>query len=223
MSRNDPACAMSRLTLHGYWRSSATYRVRIALALKGISYRQITYDLRTGEHSDAAYRALAPHGLVPALEHDNEVLIESPAILEWIEARWPEPALLPASPDDAAVVRAMAALVACDIHPLNNLRVLAALQSDFGATDDQVRNWVSLWISTGFHALEQMVKRYGGLFAFGDSPTLADCYIVPQVYNAERYRIDLGDFPRLRDVNAAALKLPAFSAARPECQPGADR
>lgn len=130
---------MSKITLHGYWRSSATYRVRIALALKGISYRQIAYDLRAGEHNDAAYRALAPHGLVPALEHDNEVLIESPAILEWIEARWPEPALLPASPDDAAVVRAMAALVACDIHPLNNLRVLAALQSDFGATGDQVR------------------------------------------------------------------------------------
>src|SRR5262245_28812500 len=127
MSRKGPAGAMSEITLHGYWRSSAAYRVRIALALKGVDVSQVAHDLRAGEQRDPAFLALAPHGLVPALEHDHGVLIESPAILEWIETRWPTPALLPSTPDEAAVVRAMGALIACDIHPLQNLRVLRAL------------------------------------------------------------------------------------------------
>lgn len=210
------------LILHGYWRSSASYRVRIALNLKNVPYRQVTYDLRTGAQRDAAYLALAPHGLVPALEHERGVLIESPAILEWIDGRWPEPALLPADLDSAAVVRAMAALIACDIHPLNNLRVLNRLRESMSASEDQIRDWIAHWTEAGFAALEQMVQNYGGHFAFGDSPTLADCYLVPQVYNARRFGIDLSRFPRLTSISGRIETLPAFSRAVPESQPDAD-
>lgn len=214
---------MSGLVLHGYWRSSASYRLRIALNLKGLDYTQIAHDLRDGEQRDPGYLALAPHGLVPALEHDGKVFIETPAIFEWLEARWPARPLLPASPDDAAVVRAMAALIACDIQPLNNLRVLDALRDDIGASDAQVRAWITRWIGEGFAALECLVAIHGGLFAFGDTPTFADCNLVPQVYNAERFGIDLAPFPRLRQVTATALSVPAFARAHPDQQPDANR
>jgi len=213
---------MSEIILHGYWRSSAAYRVRLALNLKGLAYRQVSHDLRAGEQRDPAYLAIAPHGLVPAIEHDGHVLIESPAILEWIEARWPAPPLIPASPEDAATVRAMAALVACDIHPLQNLRVLESLRADFGATNAQVKGWIAQWIGTGFTALEALVSRHGGAFAFGDEPGLADCLLVPQLYNAERYGLDLAAFPRIRAVAEAARALPAFAQAHPSQQPGFD-
>jgi len=213
---------MPPVVLHGYWRSSAAYRVRIALGLKGIAYEQVAHDLRTGAQGDPAYRAIAPHGLVPALEADGRVLIESPAILEWLEARWPDPPLLPASPDDAAIVRAMAALIACDIHPVNNLRILNALRSDFGASDEQVRAWVERWTVAGFTALETLIERHGGTYAFGDSVTFADCYLVPQVYNARRFGIDLAPFPHLAAAADSAALLPAFAAAAPENQPDAD-
>lgn len=212
---------MSGLVLHGYWRSSATYRVRIALALKGLPYGQVGHDLRAGEQNGEAYRAIAPHGLVPALEHDGGVLIESPAILEWIEARWPEPALLPGSADEAAVVRAMAALIACDIHPIANLRVLRSLRHDLGADQDQVNAWIAHWITEGFGALETLIARHGGLHAYGDTPTLADCYLVPQVYNAERYGVPLGAFPGITAAARALLALPAVAAAHPDRQPDA--
>jgi maleylpyruvate isomerase len=209
---------MSGLTLHGYWRSSAAYRVRIALALKGIAYVQVPHDLRTGEQNDDAYLTIAPHGLVPALEHDGGVLIESPAIIEWIEARWPNPALLPADLNEAAIVRAMGALVACDIHPINNLRVLNALREQFGADNAQVRAWIERWILAGFEALEVLVERNGGRFAYGDAPTLADCYLVPQVYNAERYGIPLDGFPRILAAAEAARALSAVASAHPDLQ-----
>ena len=212
---------MSGLVLHGYWRSSASYRVRLALALKGIAYRQVAHDLRLGEQAAPDYLAIAPHGLVPALEHDGGVLIESPAILEWIEARWPSPPLLPADPDAAAVVRAMVALVACDIHPLANLRVLNALRRDLGASDDQVQAWISDWIQRGFTALESLIVRHGGRFAFGDEPSLADCVIVPQVYNARRFTVPLDAYPRLVAVDAALCALPEVASAHPEAQPDA--
>lgn len=212
---------MSGLVLHGYWRSSASYRVRLALALKGIDYAQVTHDLRRAEQGAPGYLALAPHGLVPALEHDGQVLIESPAILEWIEARWPSPPLLPADPDAAAVVRAMAALVACDIHPLNNLRVLQALRDDLGAGEDQVQAWIARWIHAGFAALEALIARHGGTFAYGDSPSLADCMIVPQVYNARRFQVPLDAYPRLVACDAALCALPAAAAAHPDRQPDA--
>lgn len=210
---------MSDTILHSYWRSSAAYRVRIALGLKGVAYSQVTHDLRAGEQRDPAYLAIAPHGLVPAIEHEGEVLIESPAILEWIEAKWPEPRLLPSSPDAAAKVRTIAALIGCDIHPLNNLRVLTRLRTQFDAGNAQVKDWIAHWIGEGFGALEQLVARDGGAFAFGDTPTLADCYLVPQVYNAERYNVDLGAYPRTLAAAEAARALPAFAAAHPDAQP----
>lgn len=210
------------VTLHGYWRSSAAYRVRLALALKGVAYTSVSHDLRAGEQNEAAYLAIAPHGLVPALEADGKVLIESPAILEWIETRWPDPALLPRDPDALATVRAMSALIACDIHPIQNLRVLNALRSDFGATGEQVKAWIARWITTGFAALEVLIARHGGRHAFGDRPTLADCYLVPQVTNAERYDVPLDAFPRIAAAAAALRALPAAVAAAPEAQPDAE-
>ncbi|HMO75458.1 MAG TPA: maleylacetoacetate isomerase [Sphingopyxis sp.] len=210
---------MSETILHGYWRSSAAYRVRIALNLKGIAFAQVAHDLRAGEQRDPAYLAIAPHGLVPALKHEGRILIESPAILEWIEAKWPSPPLLPASVDEAATVRAIAALIGCDIHPLNNLRVLTRLRSQFDANNAQVKAWIAHWIGEGFGALEELVARHGGTYVFGDSVTLADCYLVPQVYNAERYNVDLGAYPRVRAAAAAAGALPAFAAAHPDLQP----
>lgn len=212
---------MSGLILHGYWRSSASYRVRLALALKGLDHAQVTHDLRHGEQGAAGYVALAPHGLVPALEHDGGVLIESPAILEWLEARWPSPPLLPVDPDAAAMVRAMAALVACDIHPLNNLRVLTALRRDLGATEDQVSAWIADWTGRGFAALEVLVARHGGRFAFADEPTLADCTILPQVYNARRFGVPLEGYPRLVAAADALGALPEVAGAHPEAQPDA--
>ena len=212
---------MLKVTLHGYWRSSAAYRVRIALNLKGVGYDQVSHDLRAGEQRAPGYLAIAPHGLVPALEVGGRTLIESPAILEWIDGEWPEPPLLPGDRDDVAVVRAMAALIGCDIHPLNNLRVLNRLQSQFGASKDQVKLWVRHWIAEGFAPLEQMVARHGAGFAFGDAPTLADCYLVPQLYNAARFGVDLSPYPRLVAAGEAALALPAVQAAHPDRQPDA--
>ncbi len=212
---------MTEILLHGFWRSSAAYRVRIALGLKGIAYRQRPVDLLAGEQHDAAYTQIAPHHLVPALEQDGRVLIESPAILEWIDAKWPAPPLLPDNIDDAAIVRAMAALIACDIHPLNNLRVLNAIRSDFEATNPQVKAWIARWITEGFAALESLVARHGGRFAFGDTPTLADCYLVPQLDSAERYRVDLSPFPRVSAAGNAARALAEVAAAHPDLQPGA--
>lgn len=209
---------MTEILLHGYWRSSAAYRVRIALALKGISYRQQPLDLLAGEQHSDAYVKIAPHHLVPALEYDGKVLIESPAILEWIDAKWLTPPLLPRNIDDAAIVRGMAALIACDIHPLNNLRVLNAIRGDFAATNPQVKAWITRWIGDGFTALEALVGQHGGTFAFGDAPTLADCYLVPQLDSAERYRVDLRPFPRLRAVGEAARALPEVASAGPELQ-----
>jgi maleylpyruvate isomerase len=209
------------LTLHGYWRSSASYRVRLALALKGVAYAQVTHDLRHGEQAAADYVALAPHGLVPALAHDGGVLIESPAILEWIETRWPNPPLLPRDPDAAAMVRAMVALIVCDIHPLNNQRVLKALREDFGAGEDQIQAWIADWTHRGFAALETLIARHGGRFAFGDHPTLADCVIVPQVYNARRFAVPLDAYPGLVAAADALLALPAAQAAHPDRQPDA--
>jgi maleylpyruvate isomerase len=209
------------LILHGYWRSSAAYRVRIALNLKGLAFDQVTYDLRRKAEKAGAYAALNPQKLVPALQTDDgAILTQSPAILEWLEETHPRPALLPENPADRARVRAMAAAVACDIHPVNNLRILNALRGDFGATDDQVNRWVARWIGDGFDALETMA---GGRFCFGDAPTLADCCLVPQVYNAVRFRLDMARWPKIRAVAEACDALPAFAAARPEAQPDADR
>ena len=210
---------MSDPVLHGYWRSGAAYRVRIALGLKGIAYRQVTHDLRTGAQKDPAYRRLAPQGLVPAIEADGMTLTQSPAILEWIEERWPAPPLLPEDREGRAAVRAMAAAIGCDVHPLNNLRVLQKLRSDFGASESQVNGWIVHWIAEGFAALEVLAGRHGSGFCHGDRPGLADCYLVPQLYSAERFSVDLTPYPRLTAIGARMACLPAVEAAHPARQP----
>lgn len=215
------------MILHGYWRSGTSYRTRIALNLKGVEYRQAALDLRTGAQKSEAYLRLNPQGLVPALETDDGlVLTQSPAILEWLEETHPEPPLLPSDAAGRAHVRAMAALIGCDIHPLNNLRVLKAvrgLTSDgMGADQTSVDAWAGQWIIDGFTALETLVVRHGDGWCFGGAPTLADCYLIPQLYSARRFHVDLAAFPRLLEIEARAEVHPAFIAALPENQPDAD-
>lgn len=209
------------MILHGYWRSGTSYRTRIALNLKGLAYEQRPVDLRAGAQRDPRFLALNPQGLVPALEVDGQVLIQSPAILEWLEERFPEPPLLPAGPDERAVVRTMAALVACDIHPLNNLRVLKAVRA-LGADDDGINAWAARWIEPGFDALEALIGRHGAGWCYGDRPTLADCCLVPQVYSARRFGVDPARWPAIAAIEAAAADHPAFAAAHPDRQPDAD-
>ncbi|MDO9079000.1 MAG: maleylacetoacetate isomerase [Brevundimonas sp.] len=210
------------MILHGYWRSGAAYRTRIALALKGLVYEQQGVDLRTGAQRSEAFVALNPQGMVPALEVEGAVLTQSPAILEWLEETRPAPALLPADPIERAHVRAMAALIGCDIHPLNNLRVGKALRETFGADQAAVDAWAARWIVPGFEAMEALVARYGAGWCFGDAPTLADCYLIPQIYSARRFNVPLDAFPRLMAIDAAAAFHPAFIAAHPDHQPDAD-
>jgi maleylpyruvate isomerase len=210
------------MILHGYWRSGAAWRTRIALALKGLEYDQQGVDLRTGAQRSDAFVALNPQGMVPALEVDGAVLTQSPAILEWLEETHPLPPLLPADPVARAQVRAMAALIGCDIHPLNNLRVGKALRESFGADQAAVDAWAERWIAPGFAALEALVVRHGAGWCFGDVPTLADCYLIPQIYSARRFNVPLDAFPRLLAVDSAAAAHPAFAAAHPDRQPDAD-
>ncbi len=211
--------------LYTYWRSSSAYRVRIALHLKGIEYEPVPVHLARdgGEQHRSDYTALNPQALVPTLEVDGLVLTQSVAIIEYLEDTRPEPALLPAQPAERAQVRALAQLVASELQPLNNLRVLNYLRDEQGM-DEAVRNeWYRHWIAAGFGALEALLERQAGAarFCHGDSPTLADVCLVPQVYNARRYECDLGPYPRIRAIDEACRELPAFHAAAPEQQPDA--
>ncbi len=209
------------LLLHSYWRATAPYRVRIGLNLKGLAYDYASVDLLAGEQRQAGYRAINPQGLTPALIADGQVLTQSVAILEWLEETHPEPALLPRQASDRAVVRAMAAVVACDVHPLNNARVARKL-GQLGLDAAAIADWSTGWIGDGFDALEPMIAAHGQGFAFGDRPTIADCVLVPQVYAAvTRFDMDMGRWPALAGAYAAALKLPAVQAAHPDRQPDA--
>ena len=210
------------MILHGYWRSGAAYRVRIALALKGLAYETQGHDLRTGAQKAVDYVALNPQGMVPALQIDGAVLTQSPAILEWLEETHPQPPLLPDDALSRARVRAMAAVIACDIHPLNNLRVGKSLREDFGADQAAVDAWAARWIVPGFTALEALVERDGQGWCFGDTPTLADACLIPQIYSAHRFNVSLEAYPRLLAVDAKAQAHPAFIAAHPDRQPDAD-
>lgn len=212
---------MMGLQLHSYWRATAPFRVRIGLNLKGLTYDYVPVDLLKGEQNEAAYKTVNPQGLTPALvTPDGEVLIQTLAILEWLDETHPAPPLLPPDPLGRAAARAMALIVACDIHPLNNARVireLAARGQDEAARDD----WARKWIAAGFDALEPMIARHGRGFAYGDAPTLADCCLAPQAYGAARFRLALDPWPNLAAVVARYADHPAFAAAHPDRQPDA--
>lgn len=210
------------LTLHSAWRAGAPYRVRIGLALKGIDYEYAAVDLIAGQQREPAYRAVNPQGLTPALDlGDGTILAQSLAILEWLEETRPQPPILPRSALDRAIVRRMAGIVACDIHPLNNTRVGARLRQLGVPEDVVVRDWIQVWIRDGFDALEPLVARHGGAFAFGDNPTIADCCLVPQVYSARRFGLDVTPWPALIGAADRAAEHPAFQAAHPNNQPDA--
>jgi maleylpyruvate isomerase len=203
------------LVLHDYWRSGAAYRTRIALELKGLQYRKLPVDLVSGTQKGAEYRGINPQGLVPTLETGSARLIQSGAILEWLEETYPTPPLLPSTPLERGIVRGMSAIIGCDVHPLNNLRVQRYITGPLGASDDRLQAWISHWISEGFTGLEVLIGEHGGRFAYGDNPTFVDCYLVPQVYAAERYKVDLAPFFKIRQVVEYARSLPAFQAAQP--------
>ena len=208
-------------TLYSAWRATAPYRVRIGLALKGVDYDYVAVDLLAGEQLAPAYRAVNPQGLTPALDlGDGQILTQSLAILEWLEETRPTPAILPRSALDRATVRTMASIIACDIHPLNNTRVGRKLTA-LGADQAAITGWIQGWITEGFNALEPMVARHAGMFAFGDTPTLADCCLIPQVYSANRYQLDIGAWPAIHGVAERCVMHPAFAAAHPSRQPDA--
>jgi maleylacetoacetate isomerase len=208
---------MARPLLHDYFRSSAAYRVRIALRLKGVEHDSVSVDLRSGAQQGEAYRAINPQGFVPMLEIDGQRLTQSLAIIEYLDSTRPEPlALLPGGPAEQAQIRAMALLVACDVHPLNNLRVLRYLEHELGH-DEAVRNkWYAHWIAEGLAALERLAAPRAGRFLFGDVPTLADVCLIPQLYNARRFDVPLGAYPALLRADEEANRLDAFAAAHPD-------
>jgi maleylacetoacetate isomerase len=214
------------MKLYSFFRSSAAYRVRIALNLKGVAYEYAAKHLLKdgGEHKRPDYLALNPQGFVPALQHDGTLLTQSVAIIEYLDEVLPTPPLLPELPTARAAVRAMALTIACDIHPLNNLRILNYLKSPLGATATAIEEWYRHWIDEGFSALEQWILRYSGTgkYCYGDAVTMADVLLVPQVANSRRYRMDLTPYPTLRGVAEHLENLPAFVAARPEAQPDAE-
>lgn len=211
------------LKLYNFFRSSTSHRLRIALNLKGLDYQYLPVDLRREEHLGTAFKALNPQGLVPVLVEGEHTQIQSSAIIEWLEERYPIPPLLPPDADDRARVRALAALVGCDIHPLNNRRVLEYLRKTLGCDESAVQAWCTTWIEAGFDALEALLaadlKR--GDFCFGTTPTLADVYLVPQVESARRFNVDLSPYPNIVAVDRACAELDAFRRAAPALQPDA--
>jgi maleylacetoacetate isomerase len=211
------------MKLYNYFRSSAAFRVRIALNLKGLEYESIAKALTKNEQSAADYLEVNPQGLIPALAVDDATISQSLAIIEYLNDVQPQPPLLPAEPLARAQVRSMALAIACDIHPLNNLRVLNYLRQNFGQNDDGVNAWYRHWVSEGFRGLELQVAKHTSAqrHCFGDSLSLADVCLVPQMYNARRFKVDLAPFPTLVAISTHLESWPAFAAARPEAQPDA--
>jgi maleylacetoacetate isomerase/maleylpyruvate isomerase len=209
------------LLLHSYWRATAPYRVRIGLAIKGLAFDYAPINLLKDEQGAAPYRDVYNRqALLPSLTVDGQTFTQSLAILEWLEETYPQPSILPGSAADRAIIRGMAEIVACDIHPINNLRILKALE-DLGHPrgGEEQQAWGARWIGDGFAALEPMVARHGRGFAFGDTPTLADCALIPQLWSASRFAVDLAAFPALKAVADHAAAHPAFQAAHPDRQP----
>ena len=211
------------MKLYTFFRSSAAFRVRIALNLKGLQYESVPKHFARNEHRAAEYLALNPQGLIPALAIDGVVLSQSLAIIEYLNDRHPQPPLLPADPIDRARVRSMVLGIACEIHPLNNLRVLNYLRDELKQNDEGVGSWYRHWVSEGFRGIEQQAREFSaaGRYCFGDAVSLADVYLVPQMFNARRFKTDLSPFPTLGGISAHLESLPAFAAARPEVQPDA--
>ena len=214
------------MKLYTFFRSSASYRVRIALNLKGISCEQAPIHLRRGggEHLTAAYRAINPQALVPALEDNGRILTQSLAIIEYLDEKYANPPLLPKDPAVKAVVRSMALVIACEVHPIQNLRVLNYVKATYNQTDAQVNQWAQHWIDLGLGALQEMIvaQTKRGKFCFGDTPTLADVCLIPQLGNARRYGCDLAKYPTILEIEKHCNALPAFANAAPEKQPDAE-
>ena len=209
---------MPKPILYDYWRSSAAYRVRIGLNLKGIDYESRPIDLRADVQGSAQYRELNPQGLVPMLEIDGHRLTQSLAILGYLDQRYPNQPLLPASADARSHVLALSLTVACDIHPLNNLRVLKYLKGQFDRSQEEIDRWYAHWISEGLPALERMAEAGAGKFLFGDEPTIADVCLVPQLFNARRFNVPLDEYPTLLRAEENANQIEAFAAAHPDRQ-----
>ena len=209
---------MTRPILYDYFRSSAAYRVRIALNLKGVDYESRQVDLRAGDQRSDAYRALNPQGFVPMLEIDGHRLTQSVAIINYLDLRYPNQPLIPAAAADRAHVVAMAMAIACDIHPLNNLRVLNYLKNELGHSQEETDAWYAHWISEGLPALEAMAKPQAGKFLFGDAPTGADVLLVPQMFNARRFNVPVDAYPTLLRAEENANRMEAFAAAHPDRQ-----
>lgn len=211
------------MKVYNYFRSGTSHRLRIALNLKGLDWDYVAVDLRAEAHFDAAFKALNPQGFVPTLVDGDLVLTQSPAIIEWLEERYPTPALLPADVNDRVRVRALAAVVGCDIHPLNNRRVLEYLRHTLGCDEAAVLAWCGTWITAGFEALEHMLAAdpQRGSFCFGSQPGLADAYLVAQVESARRFKLDMTPYPHICAIDQACAALPAFVKAAPRQQPDA--
>jgi maleylpyruvate isomerase len=211
------------LTLHGYYRSSASYRVRIALNLKGLAHDHVAHHLRKNEQNAPDYLKLQPQGLVPALQTEAGVLLQSMAIIEYLDETHPAPPLLPSDPAARAHVRALAQIVCCDIHPVDNLRVLRYLRTEMGQDEAAVQQWYNHWIAEGFAAFETMLQSPGaGTYCYGETPSIADICLVPQVFNAGNYKLDMTPYPTIQRINAACLAHPAFAAAAPGKQHDAE-
>jgi len=216
---------MTGFTLHSYFRSSTSFRVRIALNMKGVAYEQITWHLRKGEQKSDAYKKVNPQGLLPALQHpDGSILPQSMAILEWLEEAYPEPPLLPEDTAGRARVRAIAYSIACDIHPVNNLRILSSLKERFAADDEAVADWFRTWVDASFRPLEQQLKHEpeSGEFCHGDKPGLADICIAAQVTNNARFNVDMGLYPTIAKIHENCMALEPFQRAAPGNQPDAE-
>ena len=205
---------MTSLVLHDYFRSSASFRVRIAMNLKGLEYERVEVSLIAGEQRSDAYLEQNAQGFVQMLVVDGEPIIQSMAIIDWLDRAYPEPRLIPDEPMPRAVALARAQVIASDIHPLNNLRVLKYLTKDLGLNEQTKERWIATWIAQGFEALEAMAGE--GRYLGGDAPGIADCCLVPQMYNARRFDVPLEDYPRLVEIDAACMELAAFQQAHPD-------
>lgn len=211
------------MKLYGYFRSGTSHRTRIAMNLKQLDYESLSVNLAQDEQLESAFKDINPQGLVPVLETENLVMFQSPAILEWLEETHPQHPLLPNDRAGRVRVRALSAMIGCDIHPINNRRILQYLRNELNVNESQVMVWCQRWISDGFAALESLLAqdKHRGDFCYGNQPTLADCYLIPQVYSARRFKVDLSPYPNIVAIDKHCHTLQAFIEAAPENQPDA--